>query len=139
MTMDKIPAEYLGIEESAVDALQWIAYLKDEATGKCYVIPPGEWKLGRKDDDMSGYPEGLSIDIPIVTDDCQISRYQADIKLRKNIMGEYSLFICDSIYRKNRTRVGGFETDGTFEYQLFDNIVVRMGITRFTVRFRPTL
>ena len=130
MTMDKIAAEYLGIEESAVAALEWIAYLKDEATGKCYVIPPG---------DMSGYPEGLSIDIPIVTDDCQISRYQADIKLSKNVIGEYSLFICDSIYRKNRTRVGGFETDGTFDYQLFDNIVVRMGITRFTVRFRPTL
>lgn len=137
MRTDKIPAEYLAIDGSAVEALPSIAYLKDGTSGKCYVIPPGEWTLGRKDDDMSDYPEDLMIDIRVETDDRSMSRYHADIILRENIIGEYSLFIRDSSRRKNATYVDGYRISNSFEFQLFDNSSIQIGNTCFAVWLNP--
>ena len=137
--MDKIPDTYLGIDKSAVAALSWIAYLKDETTGKCYVIPPGKWSVGRKDNDISGFADDKKIDLRIETVDTTISRYQADIILRENIIGEYSLFIRDTSKRKNATYVDGFRISSSFDFQLFDNSSILMGSTYFTVWLNPVV
>jgi len=136
--MDKMPVRFpLVLNQKEVDKYDWKAYLKDETTGLCYVIPKGTWTLGRKDDDMSGYPEDLKIRVRIKTEDTYISRYQANVILKVNIIGENSLFIRDTTGRKNATLVDGYQIGNSFDFQMFDNSRVLMGNTFFNVYLNP--
>ncbi len=108
------------------------AYLKDESNGMCYILPYGEWVIGRKDEDEE-------IDIPIVTDEKYMpymSRHHAIVKVERNLIGENSVYIRDFEYTTNHTYVDRIPMDATFNYQLFDGDIVRMGLTYFTVHIR---
>ena len=106
-----------------------IAYLEDQVTGKRYGIPVGCWSIGRKDD--------IPLNIPIETNDEHMSRKHAYIWLKKNIIGEYSLYIRDTISRLNRTEVNGIPIDQTYDYQVFDKNVINMGRTDLIVHLNP--
>ena len=128
--MGKVFACFLGIteqeaQEKVSPGAKNKAYIKDETTGKCYVIPFGRWSIGRKDD--------LDLDIPIETEDLYMSRQQAVVTLRRNIIGEYSLFIRDTMKRTNSARVDGYKIDNDFDYQLHDGSRLLMGYTEFSV------
>ena len=127
--MGKIYARFLGITEDQAKETNGKAYIKDETTGKCYVIPYGCWTVGRKDD--------IDLDIPIETDDLYMSREQAVIMLRKNIIGENSLFIRDTVKRANSARVDGYKIDNDFDFQLYNGTTLMMGYTNFTVHLNP--
>lgn len=137
MIQDKIPSNYLAISEEEVAGLDWKAYIKDETTGKCYVIPYGTWYIGRKDEDREGCPENMEVSIPIETEDLYMSRVHAVMTLRKNIIGENSLFIRDTKSRKNSTLVDGFSIENYYDFQVFDNSVLRIGRTLFSVWLNP--
>lgn len=111
------------------DESKQIAYLEDMNTGKCYGIPVGCWSIGRKDD--------IDLNIPIETDDLYMSREHAYIWLKKNIIGEYALYIRDTVSRLNRTEVNGVPIDQTYEYQVFDKNIINMGRTYLTVHLNP--
>ena len=85
------------------------AYLQDEYTGTCYMLPYGEWVIGRKDTDIEE-----TVDIPVTTTEkfqkelSYMSRKHAILTLKRNIIGETSLFICDFKKTTNHTYVGIF-------------------------------
>ena len=123
--MGRIKPELLGVDEKTAMDPRNKAYIKDETTGKCYIIPFGFWSVGRKDD--------IDVDLPVETQDEYMSRKHANIILRKNIIGENALYICDTVARKNPTEVDGYRIGHHYNFQLFDGSTVLMGYTRFTV------
>lgn len=106
------------------------ACLKDEMTGICYMLPYGEWIIGRKDEDTT------DTDIPVTTTEKfmpYMSCRHAVLTLKRNLIGENALYIRDFKETTNHTYVDRQPLDEKFDYQLFDKDVVRMGLTLFTV------
>ena len=66
-----------------------------------------------------------------------MSRKHAYIWLKKNIIGEYSLFIRDTISRLNRTEVNGIPIDQAYDYQVYDKDIINMGRTDLVVHLNP--
>ncbi|HJD11512.1 MAG TPA: FHA domain-containing protein [Candidatus Phocaeicola caecigallinarum] len=109
------------------------AYLKDEATGICYMLPYGKWVIGRKDE------EETDIDIPVTTTPKfmpYMSHRHAILTLKRNLIGENALYIRDFKGTTNHTYVDRQPLADSFDYQLFDKDVVRMGLTLFTAHLR---
>lgn len=131
--MGKVRSEYLAIDEQNAINCKCNAYLKDKTTGKCYAIPNGYWTIGRKDEE-----EEIDVDIPIETEDEFMSRHQARITLKQNIIGEYVLYICDTMQRSNPTRVDDYRIDSQYDYQVYDGSIIRMGYTEFEVHLKTT-
>lgn len=111
------------------------AYLRDEHTGTCYMLPYGEWIIGRKDEDAE-------VDIPVTTTAefnkrlSYMSRRHATLTLKRNLIGETSLFIRDFKETTNHTYVDEAPLDEKYNYQLFDEDIIRMGALFFTVHLR---
>ena len=127
--MERIDESLLGITEQKALAGNYKAYIRDTVTGKCYVIPYGEWAIGRKDDKI--------IDIPVETKDVYMSRIHAVITLEKNIIGENSLYIRDTVERRNPTEADNYKIGNYFDTQLYDGSTFQMGETNFTVHLKP--
>ena len=127
--MGKVRQEFLAITEEQAKNKNCRAYIKDETTGKCYGIPVGYFTIGRKDD--------MDVDIPIETEDGTISRMQADIRLVRNIIGEFELSIQDKPMSVNETEVGGHPISKYRYTQLFDGERILMGETEFSVYLNP--
>lgn len=109
------------------------AYLKDEVTGVCYMLPYGKWVIGRKDEDTA------DTDIPVTTTEKSMpymSCHHAVLTLKRNLIGENVLYIRDFKETTNHTYVDRQPLDEKFDYQLFDKDVVRMGLTLFTAHLR---
>ena len=109
------------------------AYLKDEATGICYMLPYGKWVIGRKDE------EETDIDIPVTTTPKfmpYMSHRHAILTLKRNLIGENALYIRDFKGTTNHTYVDRQPLADSFDYQLFDKDVVRMGLTLLTAHLR---
>ena len=109
------------------------AYLKDEATGICYMLPYGKWVIGRKDE------EETDIDIPVTTTPKfmpYMSHRHAILTLKRTLIGENALYIRDFKETTNHTYVDRQPLADSFDYQLFDKDVVRMGLTLFTAHLR---
>ena len=113
------------------------AYLQDEYTGTCYMLPYGEWVIGRKDTDIEE-----TVDIPVTTTEkfqkelSYMSRKHAILTLKRNIIGETSLFICDFKKTTNHTCVNKIPLNEKFNYQLFDEDIIQMGALFFTAHLR---
>ena len=108
--MERTTDDRRGMTENEARATDCKAYIQDMTTGKCYVIPYGEWTVGRKDD--------IPLDIPIETEDGYMSRRHAVISLYKNIIGENSLYICDTLKRVNPTIVDNYSIGNNAHYAL---------------------
>ncbi len=127
--MKSIDDTLLGITEEEAKKNGYKAYLKNLTNGKCYVIPIGEWCIGRKED--------LPLHIPIETDDNYMSRQHAYITLRVNVIGENALYIRDTASRKNSSHVDNYRIENYYDFQLFDGSIVEMGYTKFSVHLNP--
>lgn len=101
------------------------------------MLPYGEWVIGRKDTDIEE-----TVDIPVTTTEkfqkelSYMSRKHAILTLKRNIIGETSLFICDFKKTTNHTYVNKIPLNEKFNYQLFDEDIIRMGALFFTAHLR---
>ena len=117
--------------------LKYIKYKDEELEGKCYAMPyEQEYTIGRKAD-------GIEQDIPIVTKDGCMSRWQAKLTLKKNIIGENALYIQNMFDEKrnkmntNPTWVNGFQVEYADKYQLFTGDIVQFAFSKFEVHINP--
>lgn len=130
-----IKKEWVAITQEQAESGHYTAYITDQKTGKCYVIPEGRWCIGRRDDEEPRI--SLETGIPIETDDLYMSRLHAHITLYKNIIGENTLTICDVPERLNPTHADGYQSYLRYGSQLFNGSEFEMGYTVFTVHLCP--
>lgn len=128
--MGKIKEYLLWTDTETAEQAGTPAYLRDEKTGLCYSIPVGRWTIGRLKD--------IDLDIPLRTEDTCVSREQAVITVRKNFMGEYSMYITDNLGKLNPSYINGQALPyHSIEFQLYDGDVLRMAFTPMTVHLWP--
>ena len=133
-----IKKEWVAITQEQAESGHYTAYITDQKTGQCYVIPEGRWCIGRRDDEEPRI--SLETGIPIETDDLYMSRRHAHITLYKNIIGENTLTIYDiggRGGRENPTHVDGYQSSLRYGSQLFNGSEFEMGYTIFTVHLCP--
>lgn len=109
-----------------------IASLKDETTGIVYQIPVGESSVGREDK-----TDEVEVNITFQTTDRYMSHKHAFLLLKRNIIGEYALYIQDTRSRKNRSEVNNIPISHTYYSQVYNQDVICMGRTNFTVFLNP--
>lgn len=89
------------------------------------------------------------VDIPVGKDDRYVSDHQSTLIVKKNLLGEWCLYIQDTPETTNHTCING-ETcnhyyrehpygeeiqESEFRYRLYEDDIVRMGLTYIDIKY----